>query len=124
MNKFLVLALGLAMAACSKDPSLGVVAALKAGDWAKAELELEQGLAEHPDNKGLRVFRFVLYRHLTVHGQADQKQAYLSKAIIEYDALATALALKPDYADMEASLRSVPEGATLLAAARKPIYGE
>ncbi len=117
-----VLALGLA--ACSGDPMKPVMEALKAGDLGKAEL-LSDALKEaKPDLLPLRAVRFALFRHQSVHGAAEKQQAYVQRSIAEYDALAQALSLKPDYANMEESLRSNPEGKKLLQMARGPLYGE
>jgi hypothetical protein len=120
----LTLALGLTLVACGKAYDRAALEAMKAGDLAKAETLLDQAAAKDPGQKNVLAMRFVLFRHLSVHGSADKQQAYLAKAIVEYDALAAALGVKPDYADMEASLRGNPQGAALINAARKPIYGE
>ena len=119
-----VLSMGLVVAACSKDPTRSAVEAMKSGDLAKAESILDGMAEKNPGRKDVRTLRFVLYRHLSVHGSPDKQQAYLNKAIGEYDMLASALGLKPEYGDMEASLRTNPEEAALVSAARKPIYGE
>ena len=118
-----ILALGAFLAACGGDPLKPAIEAIKANDWAKAEATLDAVLADKPDLKAAHALRLVLFRHLMVNGPQDKHEAYVGKAVIEYDALVKALGLKPDYADMEASLRSNPEGAALLAAARKPLYG-
>jgi hypothetical protein len=120
----LTLSLGLALGACGKAPSMAAIEAMKAGDLVKAETLLDQAVAKKPGQKDLLALRFVLFRHLSVHGSPEAQQAYLTKSIGEYDSLASALGVKADYADMEASLRSNPEGAALISAARKPIYGE
>lgn len=117
--------LAFALAACGGgDPLKGVDEAIKAGDFAKAEAQLDAVALEKPELKAARAYRFALYRHLSVHGPADKQPAYLQKCIAEYDRLAQALGLKPDYANMEESLRGHPEGAALLRTARAPLYGE
>jgi hypothetical protein len=118
------LALVLGLFACgAKVPLKPAMEAMKAGDLARAEGILNDAFAKFPEEKELWALRFVLYRHLAVHSPADKQQDYLNKSIAEYDRLASSLGLKPDYADMEASLRSKPEGARLLAQARQPLYG-
>ncbi len=116
--------LGLGLAACGGDSLKPAMDAMQAGDLAKAETLLDAQAAKAPDSKPLHALRMVLFRHLSVHGPAEKQADYLKKAIAEYDVLAQALGLKPDYSDMEGSLRSTPEGATLLSNARKPLYGE
>jgi hypothetical protein len=111
------------LSACGKAPTVEAAAAMKAGDLAKAESLLDAAFAEKPEQKDVWALRFVLYRHLAVRGAADKQQAYVGKAVVEYDRLAQALGLKPDYADMEGSLRGNSEGAALILAARRPLYG-
>ena len=118
-----ILFLGAVLGACGGDPLKPAVEAIKASDWAKAEATLDAVVLDKPDLKAAHALRLVLFRHLMVNGPQDKHDAYVGKAVIEYDALVKALGLKPDYADMEASLRGNPEGAALLAAARKPLYG-
>jgi hypothetical protein len=121
----LIATFSLALWGCSKASStVAALEAMKAGDLAKAEGLLDQALAKSPGQKDVLAARFVLFHHLSVHAAPEKQQAYLTKTIGEYDVLAAALGLKPDYADMEASLRSKPEGLVLIKAARKPIYGE
>lgn len=117
-----VLAVGLA--ACSGDPMKPVMEALKGGDLAKTEALTDALKEAKPDLLPLRAVRFALFRHQSVHGAAEKQQSYVQKSIAEYDALAQALGLKPDYANMEESLRSNPEGKKLLQMARGPLYGE
>ncbi len=120
----LIAALSLALAACGGDPSKPLFDALKAGDLAKTESLSDALVAAKPDLKSVHAVRFALFRHLSVHGPAEKQQAYVGKSISEYDFLAQALGLKPDYANMEDSLRSNAEGKKLLEAARGPLYGE
>ncbi len=121
----LSLALGLALTACGvKTNTQAAADAMKAGNFALAESDLDALLKAQPDAKPVHAFRMVLFRYLSVQGGAEKQAAYLQKAIDEYDALVKLLGLKPDYSDMEGSLRSNPEGAQLVAAARKPLYGE
>jgi hypothetical protein len=129
MRKWTIIALGallgLGLAACGARDSLKpAMDAMKSGDLGRAESLLDAEALKTPDSKPLRALRLVLYRHLSVHGASEKQADYLKKAIAEYDVLAQALGLKPDYSDMEGSLRASPEGATLLSNARKPLYGE
>ena len=119
-----ILALSLALTACGGDPIKPLFDALKSGDFAKTEAVSDALIAKQPESKAVHAVRFALFRHLSVHGPADKQAAYVTKSIAEYDALAQSLGLKPDYANMEDSLRSNPEGKTLLQAARGPLYGE
>src|SRR5262249_35209178 len=106
----LSLCLGAAVAACGKVSTKPLYDALKAQDLAKAEALSAELLKEQPDNRPVPAARFVLFRHLAVHGAAEKQAQYNSQSIKEYDALATALGLKADYANMEDSLRGSPEG--------------
>lgn len=121
---FAVAALSLVLSACGGDPVKPLFDALKSGDYAKTESLSDALIAKKPDSKAVHAVRFALFRHLSVHGPADKQAAYVTKSIAEYDALAQSLGLKPDYANMEDSLRSNPEGKALLQAARGPLYGE
>lgn len=121
---FFTAVLGLALAACSQDPVKPLFEALKSGDYARTESISDELVAKQPQSKPVHAVRFALFRHLSVHGPADKQAAYVTKSIAEYDALCQSLGLKPDYANMEDSLRSSPEGKTLLQAARGPLYGE
>jgi hypothetical protein len=121
----LTLIFSLALWGCGKAISAAAaLEAMKAGDLPKAEALLDEAVAKAPGQKDLLAARFVLFHHLSMHAAPEKQQAYLSKTIVEYDTLASSLGLKPDYGDMEASLRSKPEGLALIKAARKPIYGE
>ena len=119
-----ILALALSLAACGGDPMKPAMDALKAGDFAKAESTMDALVKDKPDLKALHATRFELYSYMAVHADPALQQGYVTKSIAEYDFLAQALGLKPDYLNMEASVRTNPEGATLLSAARKPIFGE
>ena len=114
----------LALAACGGDTLKPAMDAMKAGDLGRAEQLLDQEAKRDPERKPLHALRFVLYRHLSVHGDNARQPEYLQKAIGEYDALAQGLGLKPDYADMEGSLNGNAEGASLLKNARRPLYGD
>jgi hypothetical protein len=121
---FAIAVLGLGLAACGGDSLKPAMDAMQAGDLPRAEALLDAQAAKTPDSKPMHALRMVLFRHLSVHGPAEKQDAYLKKSIAEYDSLVQALSLKADYSDMEGSLRSTPEGATLLSNARKPLYGE
>jgi hypothetical protein len=120
----LTLGLALGLAACGSDSLKPAMDAMKAGDLGRAESLLDAQADKSPDSKPLRALRMVLFRHLSVHGPVEKQPDYLKKSIAEYDLLVQALGIKPDYSDMEGSLRANPEGATLLGNARKPLYGE
>jgi hypothetical protein len=119
-----LLGLGLGLTACGGDPMKPAMDALKAGDFAKAESTMDALAKDKPDLKALHATRFELYSYEAVHADPSLQQGYVTKSIAEYDFLAQALNLKPDYQNMEASVRTNPEGAALVSAARKPIFGE
>jgi hypothetical protein len=114
----------LALAACGGDPVQPAMDALAARDFASAEKLSGELAKKKPKLNSVHVLRFVLYRHLAVQGDPSKQSYYVQDAIVEYDLVAKALGITANYADMEGSLRSNPESAALLAAARKPLYGE
>ena len=90
---------------CGKAASQAADGLLKGGDRLGALKLLEEGRAKNPGALPTRYRLFVLYRYLAAQGDPAGHDAYINSAIGEYEAIAKAEGVTPDYRDMEGSLK-------------------
>jgi hypothetical protein len=117
-----ILAFGMALGACAKDPGPAIEQALVAGDLSQAQALLDQAVVSDPQRADLHALRYVLARHLALNGPAAGKDRALSVSIAEYEWLAAHFGLGKDYTNSDASLRAHGPALALLEKAAKSLY--